>query len=211
VKTSTGTTPTNYPITADPSSPSSASSPQVGTTQLGNNLFFPNSAGHNPQGFPNDQAGTDTATWLSNYFFLDSGRPMWPGLFKTDITTEPSNRSGDWQQGGTEAVSPSDIFGTWKAAVRTVDKTKSPYGITVTPDADPTKNNWSLGAGSDTPPGGFAALKNEGYGGEVRWNVSALGLSAGHAYRLEFMVHDGDQNKTGGDAGEACMNVVVPG
>jgi len=44
-----------------------------------------------------------------------------------------------------------------------------------------------------------------------RWNVSGLGLSAGHAYRLEFMVHDGDQNKSGGDAGESCMNVVVPG
>jgi len=27
---------------------------------------------------------------------------------------------------------------------------------------------------------------------------------------MEFMVHDGDQNKAGGDAGEACVNVVVP-
>ena len=61
------------------------------------------------------------------------------------------------------------------------------------------------------PPGGFAKYKDEGYGGEVRWSVSALGLSGGHAYRLEFMVHDGDQNKSGGDAGESCMNVVVPG
>jgi hypothetical protein len=36
-------------------------------------------------------------------------------------------------------------------------------------------------------------------------------LRLGHSYRLEFMVHDGDQNKTGGDAGEACMTVVIPG
>jgi hypothetical protein len=210
VKTSSGTTTTNYPITSLATNPGSASSPLVGTETLGNNLFFPNSAGHNPQGFPNEQAGTDTATWLSSYFFRDSGRPMWPALFTTDITSETGNRSGDWQQGGTSAIPPSDIFGTWKGAVRTVDKTKSPYGITVTPDTDPAKNNWNLGTGSDTPPGGFASLKNEGYGGEARWSVSSLGLAAGHAYRLEFMVHDGDQNKTGGDAGEACINVVVP-
>ena len=25
------------------------------------------------------------------------------------------------------------------------------------------------------------------------------------------MVHDGDQNKSGGDTGEACINVVIPG
>ena len=212
VKTSTGTTTTNYPITALSSNPGSATNPLVGTTQLGDNLFFPNTAGHNPQGFPNDQSGTDTATWNSTYVFLDSGRPMWPALFTTDITSNPSNRSGDWQQGGTSATTPSDIFGTWKGAVRTVDKTHSPYAITVTPDSDPaTKNNWNLGAGSNTPPGGFAKYTSEGYGGEVRWSVSALGLSAGHAYRLEFMVHDGDQNKSGGDAGESCMNVVVPG
>jgi hypothetical protein len=24
------------------------------------------------------------------------------------------------------------------------------------------------------------------------------------------MVQDGDQNKTGGDSGEACVNVIVP-
>jgi uncharacterized repeat protein (TIGR01451 family) len=212
VKTSTATTTTNYAITPLPSNPGSATAPSVGTTGLGNNEFFPNTTGHNPQGFPNEQAGTDTATWNGTYFYLDSGRPVWPALFISDITTNTSNRSGDWQQGGTLALPPTEIFGTWKGATRTVDKTHSPWAITVTPEADPaTHNNWSLGPGSDTPPGGFASLKNEGYGGEVRWNVSALSLSPGHAYRLEFMVHDGDQNKSGGDAGEACMNVVTPG
>jgi hypothetical protein len=138
---------------------------------------------------------------------------VWPALFITDITTSQGSRSGDWQQGntspGTAAVSPSDIFGTWKAAVRTVDKTKTPNVVTVTPDGDPAKNNWTLGSGSDAPPGGFAKYTNQGYGAEARWSVSALGLQTGHAYRLEFMVHDGDQNQSGGDSGESCMNVVM--
>jgi hypothetical protein len=108
---------------------------------------------------------------------------------------QPQHRSGDWQQGGTSAVPPSDIFGTWKGAVRTVDKTHTPATITVTTDGDPAKNNWIVGSGGDTPQGGFASLKNEGCGGEARWNVSDLGLTAGHAYRLQFMVHDGDQNR----------------
>ncbi len=63
------------------------------------------------------------------------------------------------------------------------------------------------------PPAG---ISYEGYRTEVRWNASSLQdqfgnpLVSGNAYRLEFMVHDGDQNKTGGDAGEACVNVVIP-
>ena len=195
VKTSAGTTPTDYTsFRAMTKNPDSALNPDVGTRALSG-----------------DQAGTDLATWNSTYGFMDRGRPMWPALFKTDITDNPNDRSGDWQQGGTDALPPNDIFGTWKGAVRTVDKTHTPAGIAVTPDVDPAKNNWNLGGGSDTPPGGFASLKQEGYGAEVRWHVSQLGLQSGHAYRLQFMVHDGDQNKTGGDSGEACMNVIIPG
>ena len=37
---------------------------------------------------------------------------------------------------------------------------------------------WVCGVYSDSPA-------DEGYGAEARWNVTALGLSAGHAYRLE--------------------------
>ena len=45
-------------------------------------------------------------------------------------------RAGDWQQGGAP-ISPNAIFGSWKAAVRTVDNTKTPGVVTITPDADP--------------------------------------------------------------------------
>src|SRR5207237_7288313 len=77
----------------------------------------------------------------------------------------------------------------------------------------------------------FAQLgKNEGFGSDVGWNVSGSGsnvlmawdpnanggagayvpLAPGHAYRVQVMTHDGDQNKTGGDVGQFCANVVVP-
>ena len=72
-------------------------------------------------------------------------------------------------------------------------------------------NFWvNLGGGSDIPPGGFASLTNQGYGAEIRWNVNDLGLLPGHVYRMQFMVHDGDQNKTGGDVGENCLTVSIP-
>ena len=137
-----------------------------------------------------DQAGTDV-----------SGRPLYPALFLTDLTANPGNPyAGDWQYGGT-AIAPSAVFGTWKAAVRTVDKTKNPNTVTVTPDGDPAKNNYNLGPGSDPVPAG---LENQGYGAEIRWDLSTLNLVPGHQYRVYFMVHDGDRNKTGGDVGQDC-------
>jgi hypothetical protein len=124
-------------------------------------------------------------------------RPMWPVLFITDITADPNSRAGDWQQGGAPR-SPNAIFGSWKAAVRTVDTSVTPNLIKITPDADPMKNAWNLGTGDPVPAG----LTNQGYGAEVRWD---LALTPGHSYRIQAMVHDGDQNKTGGDSGEACV------
>ena len=186
VKTSGGTTTTDYPITPTPASPSCVDHPLVGTTiQTG------------------DQSGNDVA--------VDGGRPLWPALFITDLTVNGANsRKGDWQQGGT-AVPPSRVCGTWKAAVRTVDKTKSPQVVTVTPDADPSsnidKNNgWELGGG-DQPPAG---TDHEAYGAVIYWKLSDLNLIPGHSYRLQFMVHDGDQNKSGGDVGDTCTTMIIP-
>jgi hypothetical protein len=180
VKTSSGTTTTNYPVSMMVTDPDSAIPPMVGSTiQSG------------------DQAGTDV-----------SGRPMFPSLFVTDVTANPGNPlAGDWQYGGTP-IQPDATFGTWKAAVRLVDKTKNPNVVTVTPDGDPATNNWNLGPGSDPVPPG---LVNQGYGNEVRWNMSSLGLIPGHQYRFYFIVHDGDQNKTGGDAGQGCVYFTMPG
>src|SRR6266536_3942375 len=133
-------------------------------------------------------------------------RPLYPAAFVTDITSNMSSRAGDWQQqnNNNNAQGPNDLFGTWKAAIKS--------GSTITPGADPPQNS-TYGPGADTAPAGISYEK---YRTEVRWNLSSLKdengnpVSAGHAYRILFMVHDGDQNKTGGDVGEACVNLVFP-
>jgi hypothetical protein len=108
-----------------------------------------------------------------------------------------------------------------------VDKTVNPPQITVTADADPATKNDTLGNGrlgpdGDIPPLGFSGQYltsagnktfNEGFTAEARWNIAdliAAGImQTGHVYRVQFMVHDGDQNKTGGDVGENCATVAL--
>ncbi len=178
VVTASGTTTTNYPIAPLTSDPGSAVNPALGTTA---------STG--------DQAGNDA-----------SGRPLSPSLYITDITNNPNNLSGDWQYGGT-AYAPSAVFGTWKGFVKTVNYTTGTPTTTIAADADPAQNHWNLGAGADPVPEG---LSNEGYGTEIRWNLNDLYsqgiLIPGHTYRFYVMVHDCDQNKVGGDSGQAAYN-----
>ena len=180
VKTLSGTTTTDYPFSAGPTAtPSCVINPNVGATEA--------------------QGGTDT-----------SARPMFPSLYITDLDVPPGNTNalaGDWQYGGT-GIPPSEVFGTWKAAVKTIDQTRNPATVTVTPDADPAANNWNLGPGADPVP--VPTPTDEGYGGEVRWNISSLNLIPGHQYRVYFMVHDGDQNQAGGDSGQACGYFTMP-
>lgn len=182
VKTAAGITTTNYDITPLTTNPGVALNAAVGTTAT-----------------TGDQAGTDL-----------SGRPVYPSLFISDTTTDPNNRSGDWQWGG-NAIAPGAVFGTWKGAVRTVDYTTATPTVTVTCDVDPVKNNWNLGAGSDAPPAGTAT---EGYGAEVRWSLADLQsqgyIVPGHTYRFYVIVHDGDQNKSGGDCGQASFTYSIP-
>ncbi|MGC4090055.1 MAG: hypothetical protein QM756_19675 [Polyangiaceae bacterium] len=150
----------------------------------------------NPGSVRSPQTGTNATT--GDQSGLDpSGRPMWPALFVTDTTDNPDNRAGDWQQGGTP-WNPNAVYGTWKPAVRTVDPSS---GASITPDADPDKNDWN--GIPDAVPSSATATKSEGYSAEVRWD---LVLVAGRSYRIQVMVHDGDQNKIGGDTGEACVN-----
>jgi hypothetical protein len=150
----------------------------------------------NPGSILNPQTGTNALT--GDQSGLDpSLRPLWPVLYVTDITKDPANRVGDWQMGG-RPINPNAVYGTWKSAVRTVDSTTSPATVSVTPDADPSKNDWNLIVNDPIPTG----IKNEGWSAEVRWGVI---FQAGHSYRLQVIVHDGDQNKVGGDCGEACI------
>jgi hypothetical protein len=180
VKTSSGSTTTDYPVTPNPSSPSCVMMPDAGAT-----------------GLSGDQAGTDKYD-----------RPVFPALFVTDITDDPSSRSGDWEQKATVAYPPTKICGRWKAAIRTVDKTSSPPKVTITTDSDPSSNDWNLGSGADEPPGGLSSLPTLGWGSEVAWDLRSLGLIPGHTYRLYFMLHKG--KSTDGDAAHACATVQIP-
>jgi hypothetical protein len=192
-----GGTTTNYPVTGMSGNPSHVSNPAVGTTALSGT-----------------QSGTDTNTCgpVGNV----CGRPMWPVLYVTDTSetlTATGTFKGDWQSDdaltpGGFFNNPDDVFGTWKAAVKTVNGST----ITVTPDSDPATNT-TLGPGSDPIPAG---VTNLGYLSEVRFSLANLRdrfgnpLQANHTYRFEFMVHDGDQNKTGGDSGENCVTGALP-
>ncbi len=53
-------------------------------------------------------------------------------------------------------------------------------------------------------------MADEGYGAEAVWDATLLGLTPGRTYRVEFIVHDGDQNKAGGDCGEGCTKAFIP-
>jgi hypothetical protein len=138
-----------------------------------------------------------------------SDRPFFPAAFVTDLGAGPpsSSRAGDWQQqdDNTKAQPPQDLFGTWKSATGS--------GLNIGSQGDPAANS-SFGPGADTPPSG---IKYEKFRTEVRWDITGLkdqnGLSfmGGHTYRVQFMVHDGDQNKSGGDVGQACVNISVFG
>jgi hypothetical protein len=144
---------------------------------------------------------------------------MFPSLYITDLDVPPGNTNplaGDWQFGGTP-IKPDAVFGTWKGAILTIDKTTTPATTTVSPGVDPPTNNWNLGGvgPAGTPdPVPTPTPTNQGYGAECRWNIDSLGLIPGHHYRFYFIVHDGDQNHTGGDVGQACqffaMSVHAP-
>src|SRR5262249_44032358 len=122
------------------------------------------------------------------------GRALRPVLYVTDISADATCTVGDQQHGG-PAYDPIAIFGTWKSATEGAGNVGTPATAT----ADPKTNSWNLTSSADPVPAAAKACK-EGYGAELRYEV---GLISGHSYRLQVIVHDGDQNK-GGDSGEAC-------
>ncbi len=186
VTTSSGTTTTNYSIAQLSGSSGSATNPAVGDTNV-----------------------TGAAGVVDT-----SGRPLFPSLYVTDITNNPSSMSGDWQNGGT-AITPSAIYGSWKSYALTVNETTSPATVTQSGGTDPTPaNGWTLPAGADPVPASIAG-SNAGYGTELQWNLSSLYtsgvLTPGHNYRFYFVVHDGDQNNVGGDVGQAAFDITYRG
>ncbi len=161
---------------------------------------FPVSAlSRNPDATLYPETGDPTCVDTSN-------RPLRPVLFITDLTADPNCTVGDQQKGG-KAYDPVAIFGTWKSATMS-------NGVGTPNQADPSPyNRWDLSPLADTvPPEATNTCPctaqscvttghtGRGYGAEVRFEA---GLIAGHSYRLQVQMHDGDQTQ-GADAGEAC-------
>jgi hypothetical protein len=124
------------------------------------------------------------------------GFPIFPAIFLSDVTSDPNNVIGSAQQGGTP-YPPSEVYGTWKAANA----------------KNPQKNGWKLPAGADPFPAksSLAPLPNHKieneFSAEIIWNVNSLPLVSGHTYVVQFVLHDGDQNKNGGDLGIGCTTI----
>jgi len=201
---------TTYSLPPSPASPMCISGNP--TLNFGNAIW----SGHDPQA--NIDGNGVSNGCIESTGQLTCGRPLPPALFLTDLTTNgPTSRIGDWQYGGTP-VMPTQLCGTWKGATKTgvtlVPSTNT-YTFTLNVANNPAVNvvgrNWNLGAGSDPVPiwdqNGAVLPAPEGYGAEAIWDLSLLSLTPSHSYRLQFMVHDGDQHRTGGDIGQACIQL----
>jgi hypothetical protein len=198
---------TNYPITPKPATPQCVQGTQLVT---GTTIFD----GTNQQsGIDGNGAASNCATDTTTF---PCGRPLTPVLFITDITGNANAKTGDWQYGGT-AYLPQKLCGLWKGAVKVVTGAASPvWAFSLTVDANPTpanvnaaKTGWNLGPGADPVPlnNVMAGAFVQAYGAEIAWNLDNLGLVPASRYRFQFIVHDGDQTRTGGDVGQACINV----
>ena len=170
VKTSSGTTTTDYPVTPLATNPGSADRPAA------RHHDAERRAERARRLVPPDVAGA-----------VHHGYQQQPGRAR--------GRLAD----GRAAVRPNAIFGSWKAAVRTVDMTKNPRRH---------DHHARRGSREEQLEPRAAAIpcrpdwRTRAIGAEARWNVT---LTPGHSYRLQVLVHDGDQNKAGGDSGEACV------
>jgi len=128
--------------------------------------------------------------------------PYFPAIFITDITNDPNSTSGDAQNGG-KGYPPSEIYGVWKVLNGNArnDCRSNPNQNFCNklnlggPDTFPSKSNL-LQLSSPTEPQTSA---------EIIWNVDSLGLTQGHDYRVQIVLHDGDQSN--GDVGQACTTI----
>ena len=128
-----------------------------------------------------------------------NGFPFFPALFLTDITTNPNDKSGDAENGGIPHK-PTEIWGKWISA-----------------GSDPTNiepNNSILPSGAPKFPevgnikyaDGARRGREEANGAAIMWSVQNLGLTPGHTYRAEFIIHDGDRE---GDIGQGCTTIKL--
>jgi hypothetical protein len=174
---------------------------------VNNTAAYPASTGTSPR-----QAPLVVGNKLAND---DYGRAVSPALYLTDVTFNASSTAGDWESfspstPNTTAQFPNYVGGTWKN-----NGAANPLGS----DNKEAKNGADLGPHSEAFVANIEGRQGiEGYGAEVRWDISSLDTNdgpgngiqtaqPGHTYRVEMMFHDGDHNA---DTGEACTTFTVP-
>jgi hypothetical protein len=126
-----------------------------------------------------------------------NGFPFYPAIFISDITTDPANTDGDVQSGG-KPHKPDEIFGAWKA----LNSNTAPFpanALDLGPGADPFPKE------SNVKFDGQNQRFEPSYGAEMIWEVKNLGLTDGHIYRAQIILHDGDRGE--GDISEACTTI----
>jgi hypothetical protein len=172
-------------------------------------------AGTNPAGVGSATPGPTPTSLDTGAPATDPyGREVAPSLYLTDVSgANSASKAGDWQNqtapNQPEAQRPNYVGGTWKN-----NGAANPLGS----DGKEAKNGADLGPHSETFVQNISTSQGiEGYGAEVRWDVSSLdtdqstaGIQAakpGHTYRVQMMFHDGDHNA---DTGEACTTFTVP-
>lgn len=152
-----------------------------------------------PNGTPHSTAALNTGTPGTTDI---GGRPVAPALFLSDRTTDPTSKSGDWQNNGT-AQKPNFVAGSWKSNGG-ADTTPA-NALNLGPHADAYTRNISTAQG------------NAAFASELRWDVSQLDVDSstsgtqrplpGHTYRVQMIMHDGDHDA---DTGEACQDITIP-
>jgi hypothetical protein len=136
-----------------------------------------------------------------------------PAVYLTDITANRNDKSGDAENNGIPII-PNDIYGAWQSY-------PPPSGGSSF--SENNGNGLNVGFGADPLPTSNGPKNNGDHGAqvdpatmwsvEIIWKLSSLKLNnqplqAGHLYRAEFVIHDGD-TKHSPDVGEGCVTLQI--
>jgi hypothetical protein len=137
--------------------------------------------------------------------------PVYPALYLTNITSDPTSTIGDAQNGGA-GHPPTRISGAWipegagDSGIPHNGPDVNPSGVGLV-DPLPAQSNIGHDISGNTHDAGRLY-----YAAEIEWNIAALiaqgalQVGAGNTYRAQFVVHDGDNSA---DLGVACTTIQL--
>jgi hypothetical protein len=135
--------------------------------------------------------------------------PLYPALYLTNITNNPTDTSGDAQNGGPGHI-PTRVSGAWIPEGGSFSGVKhngpdvnlSGVGLV---DPLPAQSNIGHDISGNTHDAGRL-----NYAAEIEWNVNNLiaqgVLQVNNTYRAQFVVHDGDSSA---DLGVSCTTIQL--